>query len=161
MELAILFVCVDLSNKPPSRVKVRRPNGELSIVEVHYLLNPVRCEYCGNVGHDTGNCRFRIAAEEKARLLKSRKESTGARKADKLIKGRNKEAEGAAGVERISVAGNVGQKVASSKTILSRDKERGGGGIKDSAKGSRFTVLSSVTEEFEEAMNDVVERVGE
>lgn len=62
---AKVYVSVDLSSPPPKVVKVRRPNGELCLVEVQYSLRPVRCQFCGNVGHEEAFCRFKRDAEAK------------------------------------------------------------------------------------------------
>lgn len=59
---AKVYISVDLSSPPPKVVKVRRPNGELCLVEVQYSLRLVRCLFCGNVGHETDACRFKKAA---------------------------------------------------------------------------------------------------
>lgn len=68
---AKVFVCVDLSFPPPNLVKVRRPEGEVCVVRVQYSLRPVRCECCGNVGHETTFCRYRQVEENRMRRGKS------------------------------------------------------------------------------------------
>lgn len=62
-----VFVNVNLSSPPPRTVKVKRPSGELCVMEVQYLIQPLKCQLCGKVGHETEVCRFKIVVAEKAK----------------------------------------------------------------------------------------------